>query len=76
MGYLIDHSPLMNVLRVFKADQDEHGKFFVRGNITSFMGVGEEWCVGDDAEFRIGGEWRSLPRAISATSYGVPVTVI
>ena len=76
MGHPIDTNPLMNVLRVFRADQDAEGKFIVRGNITTFMGVGEEWCVGEDAEFRIGGEWRSLPRAISATSYGVPVTVI
>jgi len=36
--------------------ETKDGAYKVRGNITSFMGLGDEFCIGDDAEYFANGE--------------------
>jgi hypothetical protein len=48
----------------------------VGGRITSFLGAGEEFVIGDDAVYYVDGQPRSLCNAIAGTSYSCPVVVI
>ena len=74
-GAMLLASELYNVLAAFKADKDENGKYFVRGNITSFMGAGDEFVIDSTAQYRVGEEWRNLLAAVKGTSYFRPITV-
>jgi hypothetical protein len=73
-GSMIRASQLYNVLACFKADQ-ENGQYIVRGNLTSFMGAGEEFVLDETAEYRSNGHWCNLLSAVKATSYYQPVAV-
>jgi len=77
-GWLGSASQLYNYLQVVNAKTDEGGKFLVRGNITSFLGVGDEFCVGEDAQYMAqDGSWVGLAAGLNQTSYGVRnITVI
>ena len=77
MGWLGSIGELLNALSVVNADKDDQGNYYVQGNITSFMGAGEEMCLGHDAQYRKNNEWLSLPQLLNSTSYGLKnVTVI
>lgn len=76
MGWIGSESELLNVLSVFKCDRDEEGKFKVDGNITSFLGLGEEFVVGDDAVAYVNDKPCNLCNMLEATSYGLKVRVI
>jgi len=76
MGWIGSNNELMHVLRTFGVDRDEDGKFHVDGKIVSFMGVGEEMVVDDDAVAYINGEPRNICNMLAATSYGQKVKVI
>lgn len=71
MGWLGSWSELRNYLAVVNADQDDEGKFIVRGNITSFLGMGKEFVVGDDAQYRQDEKWCQLAAGLNDTSYGI-----
>jgi len=71
MGWIGPQSQMLYVLQAFGADRDEEGRFKVAGNITSFLGMGDEALVGDDAMFFINGKPSSLAGALGTTSYGV-----
>ncbi len=80
---MIDHngwfgaaSHLYQTLRSFNCDRSSDGKFHVDGPITSFMGAGEEFVVGSDAVYYVGGRERNLVAALGETSYGAKVVVI
>lgn len=79
-GWIGDWEQLRYVLETFNADRDELGRYVVRGSIVSYMGAGQEFVVGADAEYRVTlgqvEHWRSLPHALGQTSYGLAVTVI
>lgn len=75
-GWLGYHTQLLHTLRMFGADRDADGTFLISGSVSSFMGAGEEVCVGEDARYYVGGEPRSLVLALGGTSYGMHVTVI
>lgn len=72
---MITASQLYNVLACYKAEKDQEGKFLVRGNLTSFMGAGEEFVFDESAEYFANGCWHSLLAAVSTTSYYLPVQV-
>ncbi len=74
-GTMILASQLYNVLACFHAEMDEHGKYIVRGNITSFMGAGDEFVLDSTVEYRSGGNWCNLLNAIKMTSYYHPIQV-
>jgi hypothetical protein len=76
MGWIGSNSELMHVLRTFGVDRDEDGKFHVDGKIVSFMGLGEEMVVGDDAVAYIEGKPHNICNMLAATSYGLKVKVI
>ena len=76
MGWSGDINQILSVLSVLGADQDEQGNYLVRGNIISFMGIGPDCVVDDEAEYRKGGDWCNLVSAMGMPSYGVQVTVI
>lgn len=76
MGWIGSNSELMHVLRIFGVDQDEEGKFCVDGKIVSFMGMGEEMVVGDDAVAYIDGKPCNICNMLDITSYGKKVKVI
>jgi len=75
-GWIGSWSELANVLRSFHCDRDGEGKFLVAGNITSFMGAGEEFTVSENAVYFVDGKPCNLIAALYATSYGSKVTVI
>jgi hypothetical protein len=74
-GSMLLENQLYNVLACFKADKDEKGKYIVRGNLTSFMGAGEEFVIDATAEYRRDGQWCNLLQAVRATSYYMPIEV-
>lgn len=74
-GAILLANELYNVLAAYKADKGDDGKYIVRGNITSFMGAGDEFVVDSSAQYRVGEEWRNLLVAIKSTSYFRPITV-
>jgi hypothetical protein len=74
-GSMIMASELYNLLACCRADKDENDKYFVRGNITSFMGAGEEFVIDSTAQFRREKKWCNLLHEIKATSYYNPVAV-
>lgn len=75
MGWIGNSGELYNALSVAGCDQD-NGKFHVDGSITSFLGLGEEFVVGDDAVYYVSGKPISLVGLLGATSYGSKVVVI
>lgn len=75
-GWMGDASAMLNFLRVVGADQDEKGCFMVGGSISSFMGAGDEYVVGEDAYYLAGGQQRPLAAGLRSTSQGIGVTVI
>jgi hypothetical protein len=75
-GSMVTNSELMNVLAVTGADKDEEGKYFVRGGLVSFMGMGDEWVLDETAQYRKNGEWKYLLGLVQGTSYHRSVGVI
>lgn len=76
MGWIGTDRELLNFLAVVKCDR-EGDKFVVRGaGIVSFLGAGQEWVIGDDAEYRRGEKWYSIAGGLKGTSYGMCVTVL
>lgn len=60
MGWLGPTDRIKDCLRVH-ADKDDDGNALIRGsNISSFLGAGIEYCLGDDTEVRVDGEWVPL----------------
>jgi len=77
MGYMVTKSELFGVLANFGCDRNEQGQFCVDGPIHSFLDMGEEFVVGDEAVYYVRGVPRNLASAISKTSYRtIPVEVI
>ena len=71
MGWIGSTSQMLWALRIFGADRDEEGKYLVSGSISTFLGMGDETLVGDDAVFFINGKPQNLAGALGTTSYGV-----
>jgi len=68
---------LAHFLRVMDCDQNEEGKFLVSGDIVSFLGMGEDFVVGADARYYVGGV--PIPLAAnyrSTTGRGAAVVII
>ena len=43
------------------ADNDEQGNHLLRGGrIADFLGAGQEFCLDDNVEIRVDGEWKPL----------------
>ena len=77
MGWIGTENQLMHTLRVMGADRDEDGKFLIYGSApVSFMGMGEEYVVGDDTFYSVNGKKANLVTALSMTSYGTFVHVV
>jgi len=70
MGWIGPSAQLLYAFQIFGADRDEEGRFKVAGSISSFLGMGEETLVGDDAVFFVGGKPSNLAGAMGTTSYG------
>jgi len=75
-GWICDAAQLRNVLAVMGADRNAEGGFVVTGQVASFMGAGEEFVIGSDAQYYVNGQARSLVSALALTSYGSAVVVI
>jgi len=75
-GWIGSWNELANVLRCFHCDTDEEGKFKVDGNITSFLGRGDEFVVGENAVYYVDGKPRNLVAALQQTSHGLKCSVI
>ena len=76
MGWIGTESQLHHTLAVYGCDRDEEGKFKVAGSIVSFMGMGEEYVVGDDAVAFRDGAPVNICNMLHSTSYGLKVHVI
>lgn len=75
-GWIGTAGELYSTLRSFKCDRTADGRFCVDGSIVSYMGMGEEMCVGPDAVYYVDGQPKNLCHALGMTSYGMGVTVI
>lgn len=75
-GTMLLNSELMNVLAVAGADKDSDGKYVVRGDLCSFLGLGDEWVIGETAQYSKAGEWRSILGIAQVTSYHRPIIAI
>ena len=73
MGWIGTEQQLTSALHDNKVDQDEEGKFKVNGRIVSFLGMGEEFVVGDDAVAYIEGEPHNLCTMLEKTGMKVKV---
>lgn len=72
-------SQLLHYLRIVGADTDEEGKFLIRGEVVTFMGMsgdGAETVVGPKAVYFIDGHPYNLAHGLGTTSYGTNVMVI
>lgn len=58
-------------LRDEKADRLPDGSYLLTGQVISFMGAGDEYIVGDDARYYVGGKEKSLTELLNKTSGGV-----
>lgn len=81
MGWFGTKGQLLHYLRVVGADQDEDGRFLIRGaGVVSFLGIDlgdqTEIVVDNDAEYFIKGQPCSLTSGLAQTSYGLNVHVI
>lgn len=76
MGWIGGKDELFNVLRIHKVDQDEDGKYRVDGQISSFMGAGEEFVVGDDAVAYVEGKPHNICNMLEVVGVGQKVKVI
>lgn len=77
-GWMGTLGQLKFVLSAVRADQDESGAYYVRGSISTFMGLtgdDAECVVSGQAEYRADGKWYRIAPAMRATSYGVGVLV-
>ena len=74
-GWVGTKSQLLGFLAVVGCDSTD-GAFHVDGSITTFMGAGEEYCVGADAVYYVKGRAFPLAAGLAGTSYGLQVTVI
>ena len=77
MAWIGDAATLRRVLDGEGVVQDDTGAYAVSGTVSSFMGAGDEWIVGDDAYACCkGGRVVHLATALGAQSFGLAITVI
>jgi hypothetical protein len=67
MGWIGSRNQLFHVLRSFGCDEKD-GQFCVDGNITTFLGMGEEFVVGDDAVYYVNNKPCNLCNALKAVA--------
>ncbi len=72
-GWIGTQHQLLEVLVAGGADTESDGAFKLAGRITSFMGAGDEFVVGPDAVYFVGGEPRSLVAALGGAGLEVQV---
>ena len=76
MAHFLNGSQLAHFLRTVHADRDPDGRPILSGVVTSFMGAGQDYVIGDDARYYVDGQPRGLAIGLGGTSYGMKVTVI
>jgi hypothetical protein len=76
MGNIIMRDKLLDFLVAVQADEDFGGRPKVGGSITSFMGAGDEFLIGDDAYYLKDGEPHNLAAELNATERGLEIVVI
>lgn len=75
-GWIGSKEELMYYLRLMGCDRDPDGKFHVSGNISSLLGMGEEFVVGADVCYFVLGRPVPLASGLRETSYGVKINVL
>ena len=67
---------LVSFLNFADADKNPDGSFVLTGNITSFLGMGEEFVVGADARYYWKGSPQPLAARLRETHLGLRIQVI
>jgi hypothetical protein len=75
MGWFGLRSDVLKVLDDLNTEKNECSGHMVRGNIYRGL-YPEELLLGDHAEYRINGEWKSLTDLMNHSHYGLSVAVI
>ena len=75
-GILVEAEPLREFLERVGADRLPDGRFRYEGEITSFMGAGDEFAIKAGARYFKDGRARPLVPHLRREGIGVPVTVI
>jgi|GEM_PF-4804648 hypothetical protein len=75
MGWFGRKDHMIHALRTMGADTDEDGRYLVKGHVVSGLG-GEEMVIGNDAQYRMNGQWCGLVGLMNSTSYGIKIHVI
>ena len=76
MGWIGNVQELAHTLRSMGAEVDEEGRVKISGDAATFMGVGPEVVIGDEAYCIIDGQRVYIAEIMGGTSYGQGATVI
>lgn len=76
MGWIGSRAQLESALIISNADVDLEGRFVLFGQVVSFLGMGEEFVVGEDAFYTVKGEQINLSKMLNAYSGGFAIEVI
>lgn len=74
-GWMGEESELMHTLAIFRADQDEDGKFLIYEEPV-VKGLDGSIVVHQRCEYSVGGQRRNFASALNSTSYGLGVVVL
>jgi hypothetical protein len=78
-GWFGVKSQVLHYLRVVGADRDEEGRFILKGEVASYMGLGGEnvdVAIPAETQYFVNGQPRNLAAGLRSTSYGLKVYVI
>jgi len=79
LGWVGVMSQVKHYLRTVGADQDNDGKFLIRGDVVTFLGLSgdnAETVVGPNTVYFRNGQASSLVFGLRSTSYGTVTHVI
>ena len=74
-GVICTADQLFNFLKIMGCDREED-EFCVSGDIVSFMGMGSEYVIGEDAHYYVGGKPVPLAHTYASVTGRGRATVI
>ena len=79
LGWVGIKSQVLHYLRIVGADRDEEGRFLIKGDVMTFLGLGgenAETLVGAKTVYYSNGKSCGLAAGLRSTSYGSAAYVI
>ena len=76
MGHILDRNELRDALVEFNCDRNTEGLFHVDGDIASFLGMDQEFVIGNATMYYVNGKAYPLADALAHSDYGLQCMVI